>query len=196
MGSRGAGGRASGVSVRGTGMDVGAWLRGLGLGQYEQAFRDNAVDAEVLRELTGDDLKDLGVSLVGHRRRLLAALAALREGVASPSASSSRPELVPPAAPGPVARSPEAERRQLTVMFVDLVGSTALSSRPRPRGDARRAAGLPERGSGRGRRASRATSPSSWATVFWPTSAGRGRTRTRPSGPCVLASRSWPRWRS
>jgi class 3 adenylate cyclase len=110
-------------------MDVGAWLRGLGLGQYEQAFRDNAVDAEVLRELTGDDLKDLGVSLVGHRRRLLAAL---REGVASPSASSSRPELVPPAAPGPVARSPEAERRQLTVMFVDLVGSTALSSRLDP----------------------------------------------------------------
>jgi class 3 adenylate cyclase/predicted ATPase len=108
-------------------MDVGAWLRGLGLGQYEPAFRDNAVDAEVLRELTGDDLKELGVSLVGHRRRLLAAIAALREGTAPPSAVSSRAELVPP-----VATAPEAERRQLTVMFVDLVGSTALSSRLDP----------------------------------------------------------------
>ena len=108
-------------------MDVGAWLHGLGLGQYEQAFRDNAVDAEVLRELTGDDLKELGVSLVGHRRRLLAAIAALREGTAPPSAVSSRAELVPP-----VATAPEAERRQLTVMFVDLVGSTALSSRLDP----------------------------------------------------------------
>ena len=59
-------------------MDVGAWLSGLGLRQYEQAFRDNAVDAAVLPELTGDDLKDLGVRSVGHRRKLLAAIAALR----------------------------------------------------------------------------------------------------------------------
>jgi class 3 adenylate cyclase/predicted ATPase len=113
-------------------MDVGAWLHGLGLGQYEQAFRDNAVDAEVLPELTGEDLKDLGVSLVGHRRRLLAAVAALREGSASPSTPSSRADVVPPVASGPVARAPEPERRQLTVMFVDLVGSTALSSRLDP----------------------------------------------------------------
>ena len=59
-------------------MDVGAWLHGLGLGQYEQAFRDNAVDAEVLRELTGDDLKELGVTVVGHRRKLLHAIDTLR----------------------------------------------------------------------------------------------------------------------
>ena len=48
-------------------MDVGAWLRGLGLGQYEQAFRDNDVDADVLPELTADDLSELGVASVGHR---------------------------------------------------------------------------------------------------------------------------------
>ena len=59
-------------------MDVGAWLRGLGLGQYEQAFRDNDVDAEVLPGLTADDLKEIGVTSVGHRRLLLEAIAALR----------------------------------------------------------------------------------------------------------------------
>jgi len=53
-------------------MDIAAWLRGLGLEQYALAFHDNAVDGEVLRELTADDLKDLGVTLVGHRRKLLA----------------------------------------------------------------------------------------------------------------------------
>jgi hypothetical protein len=58
-------------------MDVAAWLRGLGLEQYAPAFRDNAVDGEVLRELTADDLKDLGATLVGHRRKLLAPIAAL-----------------------------------------------------------------------------------------------------------------------
>jgi SAM domain (Sterile alpha motif) len=59
-------------------VDIAAWLHGLGLQQYEQAFRDNAVDAAVLPELTADDLKDLGVRRVGHRRKLLAAIAALR----------------------------------------------------------------------------------------------------------------------
>jgi class 3 adenylate cyclase len=92
-------------------MDIGGWLRRLGLEQYEQAFRENEIDEEVLPGLTVDDLKDLGVALVGHRRRLLDAIAAL--GGAPPSA----------------AVSAEAERRQLTVMFCDLVGSTALSVR-------------------------------------------------------------------
>jgi hypothetical protein len=59
-------------------VDIAAWLHGLGLQQYAQAFCDNAVDASVLPELTADDLKDLGVNLVGHRRKLLAAIAALR----------------------------------------------------------------------------------------------------------------------
>jgi hypothetical protein len=60
-----------------TARTIAAWLRGLGLEQYAPAFHDNAVDGEVLRELTADDLKDLGVTLVGHRRKLLAAIAAL-----------------------------------------------------------------------------------------------------------------------
>jgi hypothetical protein len=60
-------------------MDVASWLRGLGLGQYAAAFEDNAVDAETLRELTAEDLKELGISLVGHRRKLLAAIAALSD---------------------------------------------------------------------------------------------------------------------
>ncbi len=106
-------------------MDVGAWLRGLGLGQYEQAFRDNDVDADVLPELTADDLIALGITSVGHRRKLLAATAALRDGPA-PSAAPSPAEPAPGAPPA--AHSGDAERRQLTVMFVDLVGSTALAA--------------------------------------------------------------------
>ena len=66
-------------------MDVGDWLRGLGLERYEQAFRDNDIDADVLSELTADDLTGLGITSVGHRRKLLAAIAALRSGPA-PSA--------------------------------------------------------------------------------------------------------------
>jgi class 3 adenylate cyclase len=93
-------------------MDVAVWLRGLGLEQYETAFRDNDVDAEVLPELTADDLINIGVTSVGHRRKFLAAIAALRSERA-------------PAAAAP-------ERRQLTVMFCDLVGSTELSSRLDP----------------------------------------------------------------
>ena len=109
------------------------WLRGLGLEQYASAFEDNAIDAGVLPELTADDLKDLGVNLVGHRRKLLAAIAALRDQ-ASPAEtrSASAPSLpLIPNDPGPKSMTP-AERRQLTVMFCDLVGSTALSSRLDP----------------------------------------------------------------
>jgi class 3 adenylate cyclase len=99
-------------------VDIAAWLHSRGLQQYEQAFRDNAIDATVLPELTADDLKDLGVNLVGHRRRLLAAIAALR--------SDDAPAPVAP--DEQTASTSTAERRQLTVMFCDLVGSTALSS--------------------------------------------------------------------
>ena len=101
-------------------MDVAAWLRGLGLERYAQAFRDNDIDAEVVPELTADDLVGLGVTSIGHRRKLLAAIAVLGAAVpAAPVAATSRD------APAPT----EAERRQLTVMFCDLVGSTSLSSR-------------------------------------------------------------------
>src|SRR5580704_14009804 len=102
-------------------MDVAAWLRGLGLEQYAPAFHDNAIDGEVLRELTADDLKDLGVTLVGHRRKLLAAIAAL--GAELPTVA--QPAATATSAPTSPAIS-DAERRQLTVMFCDLVGSTAL----------------------------------------------------------------------
>jgi class 3 adenylate cyclase/tetratricopeptide (TPR) repeat protein len=98
-------------------VDVAAWLRGLGLGEYEAAFRANEIDAAVLPRLTAEDLKDLGVTLVGHRRRLLDAIAALGPQTAP------IPDTLHPAV---------AERRQLTVTFCDLVGSTALSARLDP----------------------------------------------------------------
>jgi hypothetical protein len=98
-------------------MDV---LRGLGLEQYAPAFLDNDVDGEVLPELTSDDLISIGVTSVGHRRKLLAAITALcREA----------PHPVTEGAPVAGVSSGEAERRQLTVMFCDLVGSTPLSVR-------------------------------------------------------------------
>jgi len=67
-------------------MDVTAWLRGLGLGRYNQAFRDNEIDEKVPWSLTAEDLKDLGVTWVGHRRRLLHAIAALGAAVATAAA--------------------------------------------------------------------------------------------------------------
>ena len=108
-------------------MDVAVWLRGLGLERYDQAFRDNEIDEKVLPGLTAEDLKDLGVTLVGHRRRLLDAIAALGAAVATAAASAT----VGAARPGTPVQS-DAERRQLTVMFCDLVGSTALSARLDP----------------------------------------------------------------
>ena len=104
-------------------MDVAAWLKGLGLERYAPAFRDNDVDAEVLPKLTAEDLISIGVTSVGHRRKLLDAIASL--GMAVPTA------LVAALAPGAPAQV-DAERRQLTVMFCDLVGSTALSARLDP----------------------------------------------------------------
>ena len=105
-------------------MDVAEWLRGLGLDQYAPAFRDNDIDGEVLRRLTAEDLRELGVASIGHRRRLVDAIAALGDGQPAATAAPS------PAAAGAVAS--DAERRQLTVMFCDLVGSTALAARLDP----------------------------------------------------------------
>jgi class 3 adenylate cyclase len=104
-------------------MDIAAWLRGLGLERYDQAFRDNEIDEKVLSSLTAEDLKDLGVTLVGHRRRLLDAIAALGAAVATTAVSAT----VGAARSGTQVQS-DAERRQLTVMFCDLVGSTALAA--------------------------------------------------------------------
>jgi len=105
-------------------MDVGDWLRSLGLGQYEAAFRENAIDSKVLPKLTAEDLKDLGVVIVGHRRMMLSAIEALSAAPDAPP-SATKPA---PAAPPPAARA-EAERRPITVMFCDLVGSTSLVSK-------------------------------------------------------------------
>src|SRR5690349_4566384 len=114
-------------------MDVAAWLRALGLDQYEAAFRANGVDVEVLPTLTGEELKDIGVSLIRHRRRLLEAIAALRSNAMPAEA----PARVSPAAPPDLTGLPDAsettaERRPLSVMFCDLIGSTALSARLDP----------------------------------------------------------------
>src|SRR5277367_1455246 len=105
-------------------MDVGGWLRGLGLGQYEEKFRDNKIDAELLPRLTGDDLKEIGVSALGDRLRLLDAIATLA-GTKPPAAvavSSSKSAL-------PKTPQVSAERRPITVMFCDLVGSTSLAAK-------------------------------------------------------------------
>ena len=109
-------------------MGIAAWLRELGLERYEQAFRENDITSTVLPELTDQDLKDLGVSL-GHRRLLLKAIRALADDRAGqrPAESAHAPDTPPE----PVPRS-EAERRQLTVLFCDLVGSTELSARLDP----------------------------------------------------------------
>src|SRR5262252_2230145 len=97
-------------------MEVGQWLRKLGLEQYEPAFRDNRIDADVLRKLTSEDLKDLGVTLVGDRRKLLDAIAQLREQAGA--ALSSTP-TTPTQESGPRPRTSGAEKRQVTVLFCD-----------------------------------------------------------------------------
>ena len=99
-------------------MDIAAWLHSLGMQQYEGAFRANAIDWEVLPKLTSEDLREIGVVAIGHRRKLLAAIAVLDSETPAPAMA-------------PQARA-DAERRQLTVLFCDLVGSTRLSTRLDP----------------------------------------------------------------
>jgi class 3 adenylate cyclase len=103
-------------------MDVSSWLRDLGLENYAQAFRANDIDAESLSRLTAEDLIALGVTSIGHRRKLLHAIALLKNGTA-PAAAEPIPTTLRPV---------EAQRRQLTVLFCDLVGSTALAARLDP----------------------------------------------------------------
>ena len=107
-------------------MDVGGWLRKLGLEQYEASFRQNKIDDTVLPRLTAEDLKDLGVGFVGDRRRLLDAIAAMCAEASTRTPLSDTPRATDNAA------KDTAERRQVTVMFSDLVGSTALSTRMDP----------------------------------------------------------------
>ena len=103
-------------------MDIDGWLRGIGLAQYADLFRANDIDGEMVGRLTNDDLKDIGVASLGHRKKMLEAIAELAGAVPV----SPRPGLIEPKA------HDAAERRQVTVMFSDLVGSTALSARMDP----------------------------------------------------------------
>ncbi len=103
-------------------MDIDGWLRGIGLAEYAEMFRANDINIELLGQLTNDDLKDIGVVSLGHRKKLLEAIAE-RAGAVS---SSPQPALSEPQA------QDSAERRQVTVMFSDLVGSTALSGQMDP----------------------------------------------------------------
>ena len=121
-------GRETYGSSRGLTMDVGEWLRSIGLGQYEAAFRDNEIDDDVLWKLTADDLKDLGVTIVGHRRKIMTAIAEPSGSAAAPAAAAETkrlPQIVE-------TTQATAERRQLTVLFCDLAGSTAMSARLDP----------------------------------------------------------------
>src|SRR5213082_2779441 len=104
-------------------MDIAAWLRDLGFAQYEGAFRDNDIDADVLRRLTAGDLRELGIASIGHRRRLLDAIALLSQGAAMPTEAPAPAEAAAPAR--------EAERRHhrhvLRPGWLDRAGITARS---------------------------------------------------------------------
>ena len=123
-------------------MDVRAWLESLGLGDYANAFVANDVDAVLLLSLTVEDLRDMGVVSVGHRRRLLDAIAALNapaavkpdqpQAIALPAAVPMGAAPIAPAGPTLIQTTSTVQRRQITVVFCDLVGSTALSMRVDP----------------------------------------------------------------
>jgi len=157
-------------------MDIGGWLRSLSLEEYETAFRENKVDAAVLPKLTAEDLKDLGVAAVGDRRKLLEAIEVLRCGP-SPAAFT--------------AKDTAAERRQVTVMFSDLVGSTALSARRTLKTSARSfrliRSVLPRPCS-----ASAVSLQNIWVTAYWSTSGIPKPTKTMQSEPCAQGW-SWRR---
>src|SRR5215467_8458950 len=108
-------------------MDLGGWLRSLGLERYEAAFRENEIDNTVLPNLTADDLKDLGVSIVGHRRKLLDAIGAMRADTGSKTAPAAPKSAAHPTYA--TAADAPGERRYLTIMFCDLVDSTGISAK-------------------------------------------------------------------
>ena len=113
---------------------IAEWLKQLGMSEYTQRFADNDIDFAVLCDLTDQDLKELGVTSLGHRRKLLRAIAALNNApaISAPGAAATIPNtasLISTAAASPIsATEPAGERRYLTVMFCDLVGSTSISA--------------------------------------------------------------------
>ena len=153
------------------------WLQKLGLGQYAQRFAENDINFAILPDLTDQDLKELGVASLGHRRQLLRAITELKGGEkGTPTLST---EDIAPIAPHDT-----AERRQVTVMFSDLVGSTALSARMDPE-DLREVISAYQKCVAETVGASAASWRSTWATGCWSTSAIPKPTRTTQSGPCA-----------
>ena len=139
---------------------IAGWLEKLGLGQYAPRFAENDINFAILCDLTDQDLKELGVSSLGHRRQLLRAIAELNNTV-----EKGAPKLAPAtAAPVTPQLHDAAERRQLTGMFCDLVGSTALS----------------------------VSSPSTWVMAWWLISAIPRPTSMTPSAPSLPGLR-WSR---
>ena len=157
--------------------DIGEWLEGLELGRYAARFIENGIDLRALVYLSEDDLRELGV-LLGHRRILLAAIASLQ------GQETTEQEKQP--VPEPLSRG-EAERRQVTVMFCDLVGSTELSRRLDPE-DLRDVLRRYQDATAGAITRMRVTWRSSWATACWPISAGRKLTRIRQNGRCARGS--------
>jgi class 3 adenylate cyclase len=153
-------------------MDVGGWLRRLGLEQYEASFRENKIDDTVLPRLTAEDVKDLGVGFVGDRRKLLRRHRCLARWSERTNATFRRSrrltrmhfEATHSKPATNKAAKDTAGRRQVTVMFSDLVGSTALSARLDPE-DLREVISAYQGASPRSCAASGASSPDTWATV-------------------------------
>jgi hypothetical protein len=164
-------------------MDVVVWLRSLGLEQYEATFRDNAIDDSVLPDLTDQDLEKLGI-LLGHRRKLLRAIANIEATTQTASSAVSATVAAD------VSPRDTAERRQVTVMFSDLVGSAALSARMDPE-DLREVISAYQKcvaDTG----ASVASWRNIWATACLCTLATRRPIKTTPSGRCARGW-SWSR---
>jgi hypothetical protein len=159
---------------------IAEWLASLGMSEYAQRFTENDIDTSVLRHLTDQDLKELGIS-VGHRRKMLAAIAEL---AATPSATAFQPEP-----------RDDAERRQITIMFCDLVGSTALSTRLDPE-DLQEITVPTTDVAPRSSPNSMVSSRDTWATVCSPISAIRRPMKMMPSRQCAGGWRWSKRWRS
>src|SRR5215831_13693584 len=108
--------------------EIAAWLGSLGLEKYSEAFRANDIDVRALRHLNEEDLRELGISL-GHRKVLLAAIAELKELALSDARTATSVQGLQPGLPSP---TDPAERRLVSILFCDLVGSTALARRLDP----------------------------------------------------------------
>ena len=156
---------------------ISEWLASLGLSEYSKRFAENAIDLSVVRDLTEQDLKDLGV-LLGHRRKMLRAIAELDGSALTASQASAKR----------VSRD-EAERRQLTVMFCDLVGSTALSARLDPE-DLRTVIGAYHTCIAEVIGRYQGIIGATWAMAFSSISATPRRTKMTPSKACAPGGRS------